>query len=530
MVRGKRTVGLKRARHNDEGSEVMQHASRRIRGAITLVLALAATVPAWAETDRETLSVVTNAEPVSLDLTSTRDPPATLTTMINVTEALWDKTLDGQPAPGLASWESSADGMEITFHLRRNVKFQSGDAFTAKDVVFSFERAASKAIMAGRHFRFIDHVRAVDDETVEVSFKAPDVAFLPWNGVFIASKAYYDRVGEEAFVRHPVGTGPYAVTDYASGQYLQLKAFDGYWGQKPQVRSARFTFVKDDNTRVAKLRAGEADIIMNTPYSAAAELKALGYRLRNLASYPTVSLQFQLANTGTPWSDARVRLAIAEAIDADAMVKSLFFGQPNRYPGLTPGEIGYDPTLKPYPYDAAGAKKLLAEAGYPGGFRMPLYYPTGAFYGAQETADTVVLYLNAVGIDVQAQALDITQFMGNLMKVRHDATARYVAVAAMPMASMADPTEALTGAYYSKSPFTLSDAPPLDLLIDAALNDLDKAQRAKDIGAAIRLIHDQVYTIPLWDTVAVYAMKSSVDYEPTERSFPVLRLRNVSLH
>jgi peptide/nickel transport system substrate-binding protein len=500
------------------------------RSAATIFFAVAAIVagrPAGADAAPRALVIAANAEPDTLDLAMTREGPSAYPILENMTERLVGETIDGKFVPTVAAWDLSSDGKELVFHLKPGIKFQSGDPLTAADIVFAYNRAKAKAPMFLRHARFVDTIAAVDDRTVKLSFKKPDVGFIPWRGLLVESKAYYDRVGEQEFVAHPVGTGPYRIVDYRPGDHLDLARFDGYWGAKPAVEKARFVFIKDDTTRVAKLKAGEVDMIMNTPYDEVGPLEAAGFHTRKLAAFPSVSIQFQVTNPKVPWADVRVRRAIAEAIDCDAIAKGLFHGLPEHYPRLAPGELGYDPSLKNYPYDPADAKKLLAEAGYPNGFKMPFYSWAGTYYGFKETTEAVVLYLKAVGIDAQVVALDAPKYMDKVRSVARNPDGEFVGIATLPMANLADPTEPLS-VYYSGSAFSIFRNAQFDAAIDRTLVELDPAKRADDIKAAFRIMQDQVATIVVWDSVSVYTMKRDIDYAPLPRMFPLLLLRNIS--
>ncbi|HEX4004685.1 MAG TPA: ABC transporter substrate-binding protein [Acidobacteriaceae bacterium] len=496
--------------------------------AAALLLAALAVRLAWADGAPRMLVIAANAEPDTLDLAMTREGPSAYPILENMTERLVGEETDGKFVPTLATWELAADGKELVFHLKPGIKFSSGDPLTARDIVFAYERAKAKAPMFLRHARFVDSITAVDDHTVKLRFKQPDVGFIAWRGLLAESMAYYNRVGEKEFVAHPVGTGPYKIVDYKPGDHLDMARFDGYWGRKPAVDKARFVFIKDDTTRIAKLKAGEVDLIMNTPYADVDALHAAGFHTRTLAAFPSVSIQFQIANKKAPWADVRVRRAIAEAIDADAIIKGLFHGVPDRYPRLAPGELGYDPTLRNYRYDPADARKLLAEAGYPHGFKMPFYTWAGTYYGIPETAEAAVLYLKAVGIDAEMIPLDAPKYMDKVRSVARRPDAEFVGLATLPMANLSDPTDALS-VYYSSSAFSIYRDAALDTAIGRALGELDPAKRADDIKAAFRLMQDQVATIVVWDSVSVYTMKRDLDYTPLPRMFPLLLLQNVAL-
>ncbi len=469
-------------------------------------------------------------EPEALDMTSVKYRPPSSAVLRNVEEMLWGFRPDGSVTPTVADWTVGPGARTITFKIHPGIKFHSGDELTAADVVFSIARVTAHAPSLKRHTRFIDKVEAVDRYTVRFDFNAPDVNFFDGAEWFLASKAYYDRVGETAFVEHPSGIGPYRVVDYERGQYVDLAAFDGYYGKRPQIRAARIYFVRDDETRVDRLKAGEVDMIMDAAYTDVAALQQAGFNTVKLPANPTVSLVFDLLNPKAPWADRRVRRAIALAIDGDAIVKNLFHGVPERYPRLAPGEAGYDPTLKAYPYDPAEAKRLLAEAGYPAGFTMPLYYPTASFYGYRETAEAVALYLRAIGVVCQVQGEETVRLIARTTKIQSDANALFVGLSSEPMANSGlPPLEMLTISFLSTSGLVLYKNPAVEAQINSGLAELDPQRRNAHVAAAMRLIHDDIQTIPIWDTVVVFAMKPKVQYQPIQHRMPHLALRDVTI-
>ena len=137
----------------------------------------------------------------------------------NINEFLIAKDTKGKLIPGLASsWKVSPDGKVMEFTLRKGVKFHSGDPLTAKDVVFTFERARKKNPRMKTTLKAVDKIEVVDDYHVRFLLKTPDVTLIPNRlGGMIVSKSYYDRVGEDKFAKAPVGTGPYKFVRYEEG-------------------------------------------------------------------------------------------------------------------------------------------------------------------------------------------------------------------------------------------------------------------------------------------------------------------------
>lgn len=494
-----------------------------------IVAAFFAVVPAAAGATDEGLRIAINADPDVLDMTQSTNPPQGLATLTNVYEGLWSFDAAGKKIPGLVeTYESSPDGKVLTLHLRHGVKFQSGDSFTSADVLWSHQRQLKKAPFYAGFVRFVDHMAAPDPYTVQVYFKQVDALYLEVPAMIVASKGYYERVGEAEFAKHPVGTGPYKIVDYKPAQSLDLEAFDGYWGKAPQIKRAHFVFVGDDNTRVAKLQAGEVDMIMATPYSAYDQLKAAGFNEVKLPVHPTQSVQFQFTNTHTPWHDVRTRQAMAYAIDKDAIVKGLLHGVPTDYPRLMPDEVGYDPNLMDYKYDPAKARRLAADAGYPNGFNMPLYYSSGVYFGTQETAEAVALYLKQnLNINSKVQGIQLIQLLQLIGRSARDPHAEYVAVAGLPVANLPTPLEGVSLAFYGKSPFSLYHNSDLDALFEEAEATLDTAKQAPLIRKMMEIEQQDLPTITLWQYVDVYAMKKTLTYTPGIHGLEVVYLPQV---
>jgi peptide/nickel transport system substrate-binding protein len=366
--------------------------------------------------------------------------------------------------------------------------------------------------------RLLETFTVVDDYTVRFLFKKPDAQFLYSRGTPVESQAYHEKAGEEKFVREPVGTGPYRFIKWEPGQFIEVKASENYWGENPLVKEARFVFVKGDTTGVSMLKAGEADIILECPFALVKEVENAGYRTARLSTHPSVSIQFHTYNPKVPWYDKRVRLAIAMAVDNKVLVQNLFQGIPTSPVRLNTWELGYDKDLKPYPYDPAGAKKLLAEAGYPNGFEMPLYYFSGRASGQKETAEAVALYLNAIGIKAKVEGIEAIKFIEKVREWHKSTETVFVGVATALTANYPDPTGALEISFYSGSPISLYQNSKFDAVLEKARATLDDKKRGELIKEAFRIVQDEVPTAMLWANVSVYAMQKNVSFTPTVKA------------
>jgi peptide/nickel transport system substrate-binding protein len=469
------------------------------------------------------LIVGVGSEPTSMDpslVVSSADYVVT----DNWTECLISKDPSGDLKPGLAtSWKISPDGKRIEFELRKGVKFHSGDPLTAKDVEFSFERGKAKNTTARTRLNKVEKVEILDDYHLIIHFSAPDVSFIPnrAGGIAIVSKSYYERVGEDQFVKNPIGTsGPYKFVHYVPGEYVDIERFEDYWGEKRSVKEARFYFVIEDSTRVAKLKAGEVDIINNCPYPSVRDVeKSPDLKIiRFPANHPTPSVIFSTRNPKTPWHDRRVRLAMAYAIDCNTIIKNVLHGIPNRWAFLAPYELGYDPNLKPYPYDPKKAKDLLAEAGYPKGFDLKLYWPiTSYFPMVRETIEAIASYFEAIGIRSKLVAEDYLPSVAR-RRASKGPDAEYVGYAGVGRAGGVEPSYTLDLFFGGEGGFSSYYNPELDKVIADARATVDDVKRGELIRKGVKIVHEEVASIPIFNMIPVFALKKNVDFKPTQKN------------
>lgn len=304
--------------------------------------------------------------------------------------------------PGLAeSWEVSPDGLTYTFKLRKGVKFHANKDFkptrdfNADDVIFTFERQLKAdhpyhKVSGGTYVFFdsiglgniIESVKKLDDHTVQFKLKQPesplllDLAIAGFGSVMSAEFAdQMMKAGTpEKFDLTPIGTGPFTFVDYQKDSKVRFKANADYWGGKPKIDDLIFSIVTDAGTRLAKLEKGECHVL---PFPNLADVEKMR---KNpdlvLLEQEGLNMGYLALNTQKkPFDDPKVRKALAMAINKQAIIDSVFqkHGTPATNP-IPPILWGYNKEIKDYPYDPEQAKKLLAEAGFPNGFDVDLWY------------------------------------------------------------------------------------------------------------------------------------------------------------
>ena len=504
---------------------------RRMWNALFVILMVLLSVQVSSAAAPKKLLVAVTNEPTNMD-PCLGIAGNDLTITQNFAEYLIYKAPSGDLKPGLAtSWKMSPDGMKVAFTLRKGVKFHTGDPLTVQDVEFSFKRAMQDPVKKAR-LGTLQGVEVVDSTRFNILFKEPDATFIPNGGnVMIVSKNYYDKVGEDAFIKTPIGTGPYKFVSYSPGEYVDMERFEGYWGQKPQVKEARFFFITEDTTRTSKLKAGEVDIIATCPFAEvrefekSAEFKVIRYEVNS----PNKAVAFANRNPNAPWSKKSVRLALAYAIDWKSIIDTVLYGIPNHLMYLSPTDLGYDPGIKPYPYDPKKAKEMLAQAGYPNGFELPLYFGTGRSSGDREISEAVAGYFEAVGVRTKLIPEEHAAMRARVRSAK-TASAIYVGMVNAGMSGTADASYTLNLFLSSEGSNSVYSNPELDKIAREAKATVNDKKRAELLRKAQRILYEDVAVIPICSIVQHYVVKKNVNFVPTKKfQFDIVLVKDVTI-
>ena len=312
-------------------------------------------------------------------------------------------------------WEISEDGTEYIFHLRQGVLFHNGAEFTAEDVVTSWEAGKDPANAYAYIHESADSVEVIDQYTVRITTPEPDPLFLviPARDWAMIPTEYFNEVGLAGIEEHPIGTGPFKFVEWATGDRIVLEAFEDYWDEGfPKVASVVFRPIPESSTRLAAVQTGEIHIANRLSSEEAQSL--LGVQDVQVVRYPVDRVYYIAFNNltsgiGQPTEDVLVRQAMNYAVDRQAIVDALFNGFADLSTGyVTPGNLGYDDSLEPYPYDPELARNLLTEAGYPDGFTIGFACPIGAYTNFEQVCQAVAGYLEEVSITLEGGEI---QFM-----------------------------------------------------------------------------------------------------------------------
>ena len=345
--------------------------------ALALTMSMAVTAMPFGvsaeETDKTVVRINMESEPDNLDpwLSAASDTEAVFH---NVFEGLvlFDET--GALTPGLAeSWDISDDGLTYTFHLRDDVTFHNGKAFSAEDVVYTYESLSGlggEEALSSK-FKNLTSVEAVDDYTVTMTLAEADAAFLQYTRVAVLPKGYEDQSSA------PVGTGPFVFEKYVPGQMVVLEKNEDYYDESrmPKIDEAQIYIMGDDSAVLTALQSGQLDA--GIVYADSADYLTGDFTV-NSSPQNMVQL-FALNNSATPFDDVRVRQAFEYAVNKDQIIDGVFAGYATElYSNFSPVmSYFYNDELEDvYTYDVDKAKKLMAEAGYEDGFDITITVPS----------------------------------------------------------------------------------------------------------------------------------------------------------
>lgn len=438
----------------------------------------------------------------------------------NLFDGLTIQTQDmSKVLPGLATEWKLVDDLTWEFKLRQGVKFHNGEDFNAAAVKYTVDRLLMpNAVRITYSFGNVAGAEVVDDYTVRIKCKAPD-PMLPAKafGLQILPPKYDSEVGEEEFGKKPVGTGPYKLVENTPNKQIVLEAFDGYWGGKPAVDRLVFKPVPEVATRIAELKAGTADIVLNITAEDIAGIESSSdLRVESVAGKRVPYIGMDLLPEGPEFlKDKRVRQALNYAVDVDGIIESLLAGYGDRVATVyRPDFIGYDPDLKPYAYDPEKAKALLAEAGYKeGDITLKITASTEVTPKAAEITEAIASMLQEVGINAEANIVaeqtSRDMYIGGQKAHKVDALWLWNWGSREP-----DADSALSGFLYSKGITSYVRDETLDKMIEEARSEMDMAAKAEKNKAIQAYIYDQAPVIFLYVAYDLYGVNNRVDWKP----------------
>ncbi|GAB1427693.1 ABC transporter substrate-binding protein [Aminivibrio sp.] len=433
----------------------------------------------------------------------------------------------GLPEPALAtSWTIGDDNLTWTFTLRKDVKFHDGTDFTGEDVVYTID--VNRTTLNKNFTSAIKEVQVVDPHTVKIITNEPSAILLEsLASLRILPKAYRTKIGDAAFNLAPMGTGPYIFEEWVKEDHITMKANESYWGGAPAIKKVTIRPISNAATRTAALLTGEVDIIEDVPVRDVDKVKATeGIEVVDRPSERLIYLHVDahrpqgpgiIGLDKNPLTDLRVRKALSLAINRGSIVKMIMNG--NAYATnqmVLEGRRGYSDKIAPPVYDPDQAKKLLAEAGYPDGFKVYLDAPNGRYPNDGQVAQALASQLTKVGIQVELRLHPKSVFFDFV---------RPGDKSSLVMTGWSEPIdvgEMGSVLFYTRGKNPAKGGsnrghyanPAFDDLIDEAGGTADPAKRGEILERAAQMIVEDGGIVPLYFQQDLYGKKKNVVFEP----------------
>jgi len=398
--------------------------SRMIRVAAIAILSAIASLGASAERE---ISVGLQAAITSIDPHYHNLSPNN-SLLLHIYEPLVQRDANMKLTPGLATSWRAIDDLTWEFKLRRNVKFHDGSPFTAEDVVATYKRVPNVPNSPSSMATFVKPIiemRIVDPFTIIFKTASPHV-LMPSDlaSVDIIPKAVAEKATTEDFNsgKAAIGTGPYRFAEYIPNQRVVLKANYAYWGGEEPWDKVTFKILSNPAARVAALLSGDVQMIETVPTADIARLSSdrnfnVVDKVSNRVIYVHLnqwsdkSAPFVTAKDGSPlgknpFMDARVRKALSISINRDAIADHIMEKKAVPAAQLLPDFFfGTSKKLKPAKYDPEGAKKLLAQAGYPNGFALTIFGTNNRYINDDKIAQAIAQFYSRIGIDAKVETM-----------------------------------------------------------------------------------------------------------------------------
>ncbi|BBK40649.1 ABC transporter substrate-binding protein [Allostella vacuolata] len=456
-------------------------------------------------------------------------------------EPLVARDVNSQPVPGLAESWRVVDDTTWEFKLRRGVRFHDGQEFTAADVLFTVARVPALANNPSAYtgaIRSIVKTEAPDPYTVIFRTDRPN-PILPSQFTILSIVSHKAAAGatpaDFASGKAAIGTGPYRFVRYARGDRLELARNRDYRGPAPAWDNVTFRFIPNPAARVAALLAGDVDMIDYVPTADLPRLRTdarsavfgrasdrVIYLVPNVGAdtLPALTTKAGEPLDRNPLRDQRVRRALSMALNRPALVERVMEGFAAPAGQLVPeGFFGYDPGIPVPAYDAARAKALLAEAGWPDGFGMTVACTTDRYLNDAAICQAVAQMWSRIGLAMKVETYPSNVFF---TKVRKGASELPMMLLGWGSSSTGDSSGALTGLLHSIDAargygaynFGAYASADVDAKVEAATTTMDAKARLSLMQGAMRAAIEDGAVFPSHTQMTAVAARKGIVYAP----------------
>ncbi|WP_064577268.1 ABC transporter substrate-binding protein [Cupriavidus gilardii] len=461
---------------------------------------------------------------------------------INVSEHIFDSLIkmdaDSRIIPGLAESWKLVNETTWEFKIRKGVKFHDGSPLTAEDILWSLDRPATIQNSPGKfdvYTKAIVAKKIIDPNTIQLITAQPYPLVLnDLTSIFIVQKKATQGLNSDDFAQGKgmIGTGPFKFVSYARDDRVELTRNPDYWGPKPAWDKVTLRFIPNPATRLAALLSGDVQAIENVPTPDLPQVrKNPKLSFFSKISHRVIYLYFDAKRDKSPYvtskdgqpmdknplKDARVRNAISMAINRQGIKDRLMEGLSEPTNNLVPATLfGHNPNLKTVKYDPEGAKKLLADAGYPNGFGVTLHTPNNRYVNDEKIAQTIAQNLTRIGIATRVEGMPMATYSSK--GIKHEWSFGLLGWGAQT-GEVSSPLRALLACEDAKKGFGTTNwgeycNPKMDAVLEKALSTVDDGERSKLLQEATAIAINDGGIIPIHQQVTTWATQKGITYVP----------------
>jgi peptide/nickel transport system substrate-binding protein len=460
----------------------------------------------------------------------------------NIAEHIFDKLVqmdpDSKMIPGIATSWKTIDATTWEFKLRKGVKFHDGSELTAEDVVFSIDRVPLVANSPGRFTAYTKAIiskQIVDPYTLRLKYAAPyPLAPNDLSTIYIVSKKAAANATTDDFNsgKATIGSGRFKFVKYVNGDRVELVRNDNYWGDKPVWEKVTFRIIKSEPSRVAALLSGDVDAMEGVPTADLTRLKAdPKFNVTSKISHRVIYFNFDFLDRSSPFitakdgkplaknplQDLRVRRAISKAINRPAIAERVMEGQAIPSGQLVSATLfGNVPGLKAEVFDLEGAKKLLAEAGYPDGFNLTIHGPSGRYVNDEKIIQAVAQMLARIGIAAKVETAPMGPYSARASKQEFSF---YMVGWGASTGEASSPLRSLLATYNTDKGLGAVNwgrfsNPKVDYLIEQAMQQVDDENRKIMLQRSTELAMADLGLLPIHFQFSMWATAKGITYVP----------------
>jgi len=441
------------------------------------------------------------------------DPHITRSTMgRSVLKTVFDSLLDldsqlKEYSELAVSWKNE-DPNTWVFNLREGVRFHNGEKFDASTVKYSIERINDPKLKSfyAQFMGVVKEVEVVNPYRVKIITKQPYAPMVEVMRDIDMVPKTAETMGAAEFAKKPIGTGPYRFGEWVPNERVVVTANEEYYLGAPRLRRVVWKPIPELSTRIVELNTGGTDIITGLSALDMGRLKKDVCHAEGILS--VYAIWYLLNCFNEVLADKRVRQALNYAVNKDEIIKVLLQGEAAPLSGcLTPYHEGYNPQLKPYPYDPDRAKKLLSEAGYGKGFNLSMKYVRGRWTKSEEVSMAVAGYLGEVGIKVKVEAEEYGQHLQSLFSRGKAGDLLDFSSSALSTFRMYPPL------FPSNKPGVAWHGwknPRFDQLFDQAMVEMDSAKRGALLRETATILHDDAPCLFLHQQKDIFGVNNRV--------------------